>query len=113
MKKSYKIAKPNLRGKEEQYVLKVLHSGILSIGPFVEKFEQAFAKEIGTRYACAVSSGTTGLHLALVATGIGQGDEVITSPFSFIASSNAILNVGAKPVFVDIDPKTYNIDPNL
>lgn len=109
--KSYPIAKPYITKKEEQYVLEVLRSGMLSIGPKVKEFESLFAKFVGTKYACAVSSGTAGLHLALLAAGVGPGDEVITSPFSFIASANAILYVGAKPVFVDIDPETYNLDP--
>ncbi|MEK7144842.1 MAG: DegT/DnrJ/EryC1/StrS family aminotransferase [Patescibacteria group bacterium] len=104
------MARPHLAGREEEYVLRVLRSGILSIGPFIEKFEKTFAKKMGTRYACAVSSGTAGLHLALIAAGIKEGDEVITSPFSFIASANAILYVRAKPVFVDVDSMTGNID---
>jgi perosamine synthetase len=82
------------------------------LGPKIREFEKMFAKKIGTKYACAVSSGTAGLHLALLASGIGKGDEVITAPFSFVASANCILYVGAKPVFVDVDPDTYNIDPN-
>ncbi len=90
----------------------MLRSGVLSIGPRLTEFEKAFAQKIGTKYACAVSSGTAGLHLAMIAAGIGPGDEVITSPFSFIASANCILYVGAKPVFVDIDPITYNIAPS-
>lgn len=109
--KSYPTARPFIGEKEERYVLQALRSGTLSIGPFVEKFEKLFAKTVGTKYACAVSSGTAGLHLGLIAAGVGKGDEVITSPFSFVASANAILYVGAKPVFVDIDPVTYNIDP--
>lgn len=106
----YPLARPNISQREERNVLKVLRSGTLSIGPFVEEFEQKFAKTVGTKYACAVSSGTAGLHIALIAAGIGPGDEVITTPFSFIASANSILYVGAKPVFADIDPETYNID---
>src|SRR3989344_4239233 len=100
--KSYPTAKPYLRKKEERYVLKTLRSGTLSIGPFVNAFEKKFARIIGTRYAIAVSSGTAGLHLALIAAGIKPSDEVITTPFSFVASANAILYVGAKPVFADI-----------
>lgn len=107
----YPIAKPYITKKEEKYVLKVLHSDVLSIGPYVKEFEKKFAKFIGTKYACAVSSGTAGLHLAMISAGIKPGDEVITSPFSFIASSNSILYVGARPVFIDIDPLTYNLDP--
>lgn len=109
--KHFPTARPFIGKKEERYVLQALRSGILSIGPFVEKFEKLFAKTVGTKHACAVSSGTAGLHLGLIAAGVGKGDEVITSPFSFVASANAILYVGAKPVFIDIDPLTYNIDP--
>lgn len=112
MKLIYPLARPNISKKEERNVLSVLRSGTLSIGPFVEEFEKKFAKAVGSKYACAVSSGTAGLHIALVAAGIGEGDEVITSPFSFIASSNSILYTGARPVFVDVDPLTYNIDPS-
>jgi perosamine synthetase len=109
--KHYPTARPYIKNKEERYVLQALRSGVLSIGPFIEKFEKLFAKKLGVKHAIAVSSGTAGLHLALIAAGIKEGDEVITSPYSFVASSNAILYVGARPVFVDIDPKTYNIDP--
>ena len=110
-KVKYPIAKPYITKKEEQYVLEVLRSGILSIGSKIELFEKKFADFMGVKYACAVSSGTAGLHLAMIAAGIGPGDEVITSPFSFIASANSILYVGAKPVFADIDLVTYNMDP--
>lgn len=106
----YKTARPYITKKEERYVRKALRSGVLSIGPYIEKFEKKFARRCGTKYACAVSSGTAGLHLALISAGVKAGDEVITSPYSFIASANAILYVGATPVFVDIDPKTYNMD---
>ncbi len=109
--KQYPIAKPYITKKEEKYVLEVLRSGVLSIGPKIEKFEKKFAEFIGTKYACGVSSGTAGLHIALIAAGIKKGDEVITSPFSFVASANSILYVGAKPVFVDIDPLTFNMNP--
>lgn len=109
--KTYPLAKPYIAKKEEKYVLEVLRSRNLSLGPKYKEFEKKFAKKIGTKYACAVSSGTAGLHLALITAGIGRNDEVITTPFSFAASANCILYVGAKPVFVDIDPLTYNIDP--
>lgn len=109
--RKYPLAKPYISKEEEQAVLKVLRSGTLSIGKEIAKFEEKFSKTVGTKFACAVSSGTAGLHLAMIAAGIKSGDEVITSPFSFIASANAILYVGAKPVFVDIDPTTYNLDP--
>lgn len=107
----YPIARPYITSKEKKLVLEVLNSDSLSIGPKYQEFEAKFAKKIGTKYACAVSSGTAGLHLAMIAAGIKEGDEVITSPFSFIASANVCLYVGAKPVFVDIDPITYNMDP--
>ncbi|MBI2085896.1 DegT/DnrJ/EryC1/StrS family aminotransferase [Candidatus Daviesbacteria bacterium] len=106
------IAKPIIDQKEIDEVVSVLKSGELSSGKWVEKFEDEFAKFIKVKYAVAVSSGTTALYLALLALGIEKGDEVITTPFTFIASSNAILYTGAKPVFVDIDPKTFNIDPD-
>jgi len=109
--KEYPIAKPFIGKREEEYVLEVLRSGILSIGKKIKEFEKLFTKHIGTKYACAVSSGTGGLHLAMIAADVKIGDEVITTPFSFIASANSILYVGAKPVFIDIDPLTYNIDP--
>jgi perosamine synthetase len=105
------LAKPVIGEAEEQAVLAVLRSGQLSLGPRVPAFEEAFAERVGARHACAVSSGTTGLHLALRAVGIGPGDEVVTSPFSFVASANAPLYEGARPVFADIDPVTLCIDP--
>ena len=107
------VSKLNLEKEELAAVAKVLKSGHAVQGERVADFETAFAKFIGTKYAVAVSSGTSALHLSLLALGIGKGDEVITTPFSFIASANAILYVGAKPVFVDIDSQTYNIDPKL
>jgi dTDP-4-amino-4,6-dideoxygalactose transaminase len=107
------MARPVLGDEEEQAVIEVLRSGQLSLGPRVPAFEQAFAARLGgDLHASAVSSGTAGLHLALRAAGVGEGDEVITSPFSFIASANAILYERARPVFVDIDPATYNIRPD-
>jgi len=110
MPKYYPIAKPHLSSKEISAVTEVLRSGNLSLGPKHLLFEKEFAKKVGTKYACAVSSGTAGLHLAMIAANIKAGDEVITSPLSFIASANCILYVNAKPVFVDIDPLTYNMD---
>ena len=101
------VAKPHLGPEEEAAVVEVLRSGALSLGPKVPEFERAFAARIGDGVlASAVSSGTAGLHLALRAAGIGEGDEVITSPFSFVASANVILYERAKPVFVDIDAHT-------
>jgi dTDP-4-amino-4,6-dideoxygalactose transaminase len=107
------ISKPIFDKKEERAVIKVLRSGILTQGKLVEIFEKKFAEYIGTKYAIATSSGTTALHIALLAHGIVEGDEVITTPFSFIASSNAILYCGAKPVFVDISEEDFNINPDL
>lgn len=104
------IAKPVIGEEEKQAVMEVLDSGILAQGPRVAAFEKAFAEACGVKHAIATTSGTTALHLALMANGIGEGDEVITSPFTFIASANSVLYVGAKPVFVDIDPRTFNID---
>ncbi len=109
--KHYPLAKPNLGTAEERAVINVLRSGVLSLGPKAREFEKRFAHKAGTKYACAVSSGTAGLHLAMIAAGIKGGDEVVTTPFSFVASANCILYVGAKPVFADIDPHTHNIDP--
>jgi len=106
------IAKPIIGEEEKQAVMEVLDSGVLAQGPRVAAFEAAFAEMIGVKHAIATSSGTTALHVALLASGIGAGDEVITTPFSFIASANSILYAGARPVFVDIDPKTFNIDPD-
>ncbi len=105
------IAKPHIDEKDIQEVVKVLKSGNLSLGPKLEEFEKKFSKYIGTKYAVAVSSGTAGLHLCIKALNIKEGDEVITSPFSFIASSNCIIYEKGKPVFVDINEKTKNIDP--
>jgi perosamine synthetase len=106
------LAKPVIGAAEERAVLEVLRSGQLSLGPRVPAFEAAFAERVGARHACAVSSGTSGLHLALRAVGVGRGDEVVTSPFSFVASANAPLFEGARPVFADIDPLTLCIDPD-
>jgi perosamine synthetase len=105
------LAKPVLGEAEERAVIEVLRSGQLSLGPRLGEFERLFAERIGARHASAVSSGTAGLHLALRAVGVEPGDEVITSPFSFVASANAIIYCGATPVFADIDPVTLNLDP--
>jgi perosamine synthetase len=105
------LAQPVIGAREEELVLDVLRSGRLSLGPRLGEFERAFAAWLGARHASAVSSGTAGLHLALRAAGVSEGDEVVTSPFSFVASANAILYERARPVFVDIDPRTLNLDP--
>src|SRR3989338_8503405 len=108
--KYYPIAKPYLTAKDKTSVLAVLNTDNLSLGPKYREFEKKFAKKLGVKYACAVSSGTAGLHPALLAAFKEAGDEVITSTFSFVASANTILYVGAKPIFIDIDPLTYNLD---
>jgi perosamine synthetase len=105
------LARPVLGEPEEQAVLEVLRSRHLSLGPRVPEFERRFAARLGVPHASAVSSGTAGLHLALRAVGVGEGDEVVTSPFSFVASANAPIYEGARPVFADIDPRTLNLDP--
>lgn len=106
------LSRPDITKKERDEVLRVLKTPHLALGPKLAEFEEKFASYIGTKYALAVNSGTSGLHLVIRALGIGRGDEVITTPFSFIASANCILYEGAKPVFTDIDPQTLNIDPN-
>ena len=105
------LARPVLGPEEESAVLEVLRSGELSLGPRLAAFEEAFAARLRVAHASAVSSGTAGLHLALRAAGVGDGDEVVTSPFSFVASANAVLFERARPVFADIDPVTLNLDP--
>ncbi len=105
------LAQPVLGEAEEAAVIEVLRSGHLSLGPRVPAFEEAFAGRLGVPHASAVSSGTAALHLALRAVGVQAGDEVVTSPFSFVASANVMLYEGAKPVFADIDPRTLNLDP--
>jgi perosamine synthetase len=104
------LARPVLGEREERAVIDVLRSGQLSLGPRLPEFERAFAARVGARHASAVSSGTAALHLALRAVGVTDGDEVVTTPFSFVASANAILFERARPVFADIDPVTLNID---
>lgn len=104
------LARPDIGEREIEYVNRVLRSGVLSIGPELEKFEDAIRRFIGVKHAVAVNSGTSALHLLIRAFGIGDGDEVITTPFSFVASTNCILFEGGKPVYVDIDPRTYNLD---
>ena len=104
------IARPVVGGREIRRVVDVLRSGMLAQGSVVKEFESNFAEYIGTRNAIAVSNGTVALDIALKATGVKEGDEVITTPFTFIATANAVLFQGAKPVFADIDPDTYNID---
>lgn len=104
------LSKPDITRREIDAVLDVLYSDTLSIGPKVVEFENRCARLVSRRHAIAVSSGTAGLHCVMLAAGIKPGDEVITTPFSFVASANCILFVGATPVFVDIDPQTLNLD---
>ncbi len=105
------LSRPYLGEREEELVLQVLRSGFLSLGPAIERFEESFAERVDARHAAAVSSGTAGLHLAVRLSGVGPGDEVITSPYSFVASANCAIYEGATPVFADIDPVTLNVDP--
>lgn len=105
------LAKPVITARERELVDEVLRSGQLSLGPMLARFEQAWAERIGVRHAVACSSGTAGLHMCLHAAGIGPGDEVITSSFSFVASANAVLFTGADVVFAEVDPQTFNMDP--
>ena len=104
------LSQPDLTQREIDAVVEVLHTPTLSIGPRVEEFEAKVAKLVNRRHAIAVSSGTAGLHCAMIAAGVKAGDEVITTPFSFVASANCALYVDATPVFVDIDPMTLNMD---
>jgi perosamine synthetase len=105
------LARPYLDGREEELVLEVLRSGRLSLGPTIDRFEELIAERVGAPHAAAVSSATAGLHLLVHSVGIGPGDEVITSPLSFAASANCFLFEGATPVFTDVDPATWNLDP--
>src|SRR3954452_18123292 len=105
------LARPDLGVREEELALEVLRSGRLSLGPLLKRFEGDFAEWLGVEEAVAVSSGTAALHLGVRALGWGSGDEVITSPFSFVASANCLLYEGATPVFSDVDPVTLELDP--
>jgi perosamine synthetase len=110
MSTSIPLSQPDITQREIDAVADVMRSGTLSIGPKLEEFEAAVAKISGRTHAVGVSSGTCGLHLTMLAANIGPGDEVITTPFSFVASANCILYVGATPKFVDIDTQTLNMD---
>jgi perosamine synthetase len=105
------LAQPEIGAREQELVGEVLRSGRLSLGPTGERFERGLAAWLGTEDAVAVSSGTTALHLGVRALGWGPGDEVLTSPFSFVASANCLLYEGARPVFCDVDPVSLNLDP--
>src|SRR3954468_7958692 len=107
------IARPTLGEEEAAAAREAILSGWVTQGPQVAAFEKEFAAYVGAKHACAVSSCTTALHLALLALGVGPGDEVITVSHSFIATANAVSYCGATPVFIDIDPRTYNMDPAL
>lgn len=109
MREAIPLASPVIGPREEELVLEVLRSGRLSLGPLLPEFEQKFAARLGAPFASAVSSGTAGLHLALRAVGVRDGTEVITSPFSFVASANVAVYERARPVFADIDPVTLNL----
>jgi perosamine synthetase len=107
------ISKPTITDRDKQAVMAVLDSGMLVQGPQTALLEQQWAAACGVKHAIATSNGTTALHVAMLAHGIGPGDEVITTPFTFIASVNSIIYAGAKPVFVDICPDDFNINPDL
>ena len=105
------LSRPYLDEREEELVLDVLRSGRLSLGPAIERFEQLIAERVGAPYAAAVSSGTAGLHMLCHIAGVGEGDEVITSPVSFVATANCFIFEGGRPVFADVDQQTLNLDP--
>jgi len=105
------LARPSIGAREEELVLATLRSGRLALGPRLASFEASFAAASGATHVSAVSSGTAGLHLAIRAAGIERGDDVVTTPFSFVASANCLLYEGARPLFCDIDPRTLNMSP--
>jgi perosamine synthetase len=105
------LARPALGPREEELLVEALRSRRLALGPRLAEFEEALARRLGAPHVSAVSSGTAGLHLAIRAAGVEAGDEVVTTPFSFVASANCLLYEGARPVFCDIDPRTLNLDP--
>jgi perosamine synthetase len=109
--RSIPLSSPYVDERDEELVLEVLRSGRLSLGPAIDRFETLFAEKVGAPYAAAVSSGTSGLHLLSVLAGLGEGDEAITSPYSFVASANCFIYEGATPVFADVDERTMNLDP--
>src|SRR5882724_6105609 len=107
------LSSPDINDEDRAAVRDVLCGSSLSLGPRLSEFERAIAERTGAKFAVAVNSGTSGLHLCVKAAGVNEGDEVITTPFSFVASANCLLFERATPVFVDIDPTTYNMDPSL
>jgi perosamine synthetase len=109
--KSIGLSAPWIDEREEELVLATLRSGQLSLGPMIDRFEAALAERVEAPYVAAVSSGTAGLHLCMRLAAVGPDDEVVTTPFSFVASANCALYEGATPVFADIDPETLNLDP--
>ncbi|HUL43474.1 MAG TPA: DegT/DnrJ/EryC1/StrS family aminotransferase [Bacteroidota bacterium] len=111
MRNPIQVSKPVIAPDERARVDQVLQSGMIASGKVVEEFEQKFSAYCGCKFGIATSNGTTALHAALQTLGIGKGDKVLTTPFTFIASTNSIAYCGATPVFGDIDPKTYNLDP--
>jgi perosamine synthetase len=105
------LSRPYIDEREEEHVLDVLRSGRLSLGPAIDRFEKLFAERVGAPFAAAVSSGTAALHLLCHAAGVQEGDEVITSPISFVSTANCFIFEGGRPVFADVDPDTLNLDP--
>src|SRR5947207_8780432 len=105
------LSRPSIGPQEIEEVTACLRSGWLTSGPRVARFEEVFAETVGAAHAVAMSSATAGLHLALLASGVGPGDEVVTTPMTWASTGNMILAVGARPVFVDVDSGTLNIDP--
>ncbi len=111
LKRQIPLSAPSVDERDEQLVIEALRSGRLALGPMIDAFERGLAERVGAPYVAAVSSGTAGLHLCVRLAGLGPGDEVVTTPFSFVASTNCLLYEGAEPVFVDVDPETLNLDP--
>jgi perosamine synthetase len=111
LKRQIPLSAPSVDERDEQLVIEALRSGRLALGPMIDAFERRLAERVGAPYVAAVSSGTAGLHLCVRLAGLGPGDEVVTTPFSFVASTNCLLYEGAEPVFVDVDPETLNLDP--
>ena len=105
------LSRPYIGEREEELVLEVLRSGRLSMGPVIDRFEELFAERVGAPHAVSLTSATAGLHLLCHGLGLGEGDEVITSPISFVATANCFIVEGATPVFADVDPATLNLDP--
>ncbi|NIO21591.1 MAG: aminotransferase DegT, partial [Candidatus Aenigmarchaeota archaeon] len=106
------ISKPSVGEEEIDAIKRVIENGFLGLGKEVKKFEEEFSSYISTKFGVATNNGTSALHTALASLGIKEGDEVITTTLSFIATATCILMQNAKPVFCDIDPKTYNVDPD-